>query len=166
MGLKPYTQLGGRALSAASGRTAPQEWLGALGLAKDAISGNASNFRLGPDGEVMYDSRDPNAAASAMGSFVKTDPTNGGDVDMLKHELQHVKQSDALGPLFGPAVIKEQFANLIGGYGSGPLERNAIEHATPQSEMFREGSSGYVKKRDSNSHAFLRALLNQGLGGK
>lgn len=150
-------KLGGRAGRALTGYTAAQELLGGLGLAKDAVTGNASNFRLGPNAEVMYDSRDPNAAASAMGSFVKTDPGSGGDADLLKHEMRHVAQSDALGPLYLPAAISEQFAS----YGGGPMERDAIRHATPQSELLRKGSSMYTPAQKPAAHAFLRALLGE-----
>lgn len=154
---KKLAALGGRAGKALTGYTAAQELMGGLGLAKDAVTGNASNFRLGPNGEVMYDSRDPNAAASAMGSFVKTDPGSGGDADVLKHEMRHVAQSDMLGPLYLPGAISEQFAN----YGAGPMERDAISHATPQSELLREKSSMYEKPAKPAAHALLKALLGR-----
>ena len=150
-----------RGLSAASGQTAPQEWLGLLGFAKNAVTGNVSNMRLGPEGEVMYDARDPNAAASAMGSFVQTDPTQAGDTDVLAHEMRHVRQSDALGPLFMPGVISEQFANATTGYGAGPMERDAISHATPQSEILRKGGSMYLPEAKPAAHTFLRGLLGR-----
>lgn len=151
-------KLGGRAGRALTGYTAAQELLGGLGLAKDAVTGNASNFRLGPNAEVMYDSRDPNAAASAMGSFVKTDPGSGGDADLLKHEMRHVGQSDVTGPAFLPAAFIE---NLMTEYGAGPLERDAISHATPQSEILRPGSSMHQKERMPGAGALLRGLLGK-----
>lgn len=155
--IQKLLKLGGRASRALTGYTAAQELLGGLGLAKDAITGNASNFRLGPNAEVMYDSRDPNAAASAMGSFVKTDPGSGGDPDVLKHEMRHVGQSDVLGPAFLPGAIVEQ----LGEYGAGPLERDAISYATPQSEILRPGSSMHQKERMPGVGALLRGLLGK-----
>jgi hypothetical protein len=152
---KKLAALGGRAGRAVTGGTAAQEWLGGLGLVKNAVTGNASNLRLGPNAEVMYDSADPNAAASAMGSFVRTNPGSGADADVLKHEMRHVAQSDALGPLFLPGAISEQFAD----YGAGPMEGDAIRHATPQSEIMRKGSSMYQPPAKPAAHAFLRALL-------
>lgn len=158
--LSQILKLGGRVGSALTGATAPQEFLGGLGLAKDAVTGNASNFRLGPNGEVMYDARDPNAAASAMGSFVKTDP-GAGDPEVVKHEMRHVAQSDLLGPAFVPAALAEGAANAFGTYGGLPLERDAISHATPQSEMLRPKSSMYQKDRIPVGTALLKMLLGQ-----
>lgn len=159
--LRQILQLGGRAGRALSGLTAGQELLGGLGLAKDVVTGNASNFRLGPNGEVMYDSRDPNAAASAMGSFIKTDP-GAGDPEVLKHEMRHVAQSDLLGPAFLPAAMVEGMSNgVLGTYGGLPLERDAISHATPQSEMLRPGSSMAQKDRIPAGTALLKLLLGQ-----
>ena len=158
---KKVLKLGERAGRAAGALTSGQELLGGLGLAKDAITGNASNFRLGPNAEIMYDSRDPNAAASAMGSFVKTDP-GASDPEVTKHELRHVAQSDALGPAFLLGAIPEAVSNAaLGTYGGLPLERDAISHATPQSEMLREKSSMYQKDRIPVGTSLLKALLGQ-----
>ncbi len=156
---KQLLKLGGRAGKALGSYTAPQELLGGLGLLKDAVTGNASNFRLGPEGEVMYDSREPGVPASAMGSFVKTDPS-ASDADVVKHELRHVAQSDLLGPAFLAAAIPEAVSNAaLDTYGGLPLERDAISHATPQSEILREGSSMYQKDRIPPGTAFLKGLL-------
>jgi len=151
-----------RGLTAAMGPTAPQEAVGLIGLLKNAATGNASNMRLGPEGEVMYDAKDPAAAASAMGSFVQTDPSGtANDPDVLKHEMRHVRQSDVLGPLFMPAAIREGVMGARGKYGAGPMERDAIQHATPQSEMLRKGSSMYQPNLDPNALALLQGLMGR-----
>lgn len=149
--------LGGRAGAALSGATAPQEILGLLQLIKARMmAGKPLNTSLGPQGEVMYEDPGLDTPAAAMGSFVSTTP-GGGDPDVLKHEMRHVAQSDALGPLYLPAAISEQFAS----YGGGPMERDAIRHATPQSELLRKGSSMYTPAQKPAAHAFLRALLGE-----
>jgi hypothetical protein len=146
-------KLGKRGLSAASGFTAPQEWIGGIHLLKNALTGNAKNVRLGEEGEVLYDNPSLDTPAAAMGSFMQTVP-GGGDPDVLKHELEHVRQSDALGPAFMPAAIYEALGTE---YGSGPMERGAIEYATPQSEMLRPGAS--MNKGPSNP--LLQRLLSR-----
>jgi len=141
--MDPGWRLAGRGLLAAGGKTAPQEMLGLLHLIKElAYKTNPRdanvplNLRLGPGGEIMYDSTSLDSPAAAMGSFVQTRPESSKDPAVLKHELRHVAQSDTLGPAYLPLGIAEQFTN----YSSRPLERDAIEHATPQSEFLRPGS--------------------------
>lgn len=146
-----------RGTTAAMGPTAPQELLGGLGLLKAAVRGKAKNLRLGQEGEVIYDQTDLDSPAAAMGSFVQTLP-NAGDPDVLKHEMRHVKQSDRLGPLYLPAAVSE---TAFAPYGGGSLERDAIQHATPQSEILRPGSSMYEKPRKPAAHALLGALLGR-----
>ena len=72
--------------------------------------------------------------------------------------MRHVRQSDALGPLYLPAAIGET-AGLD--YGAGSLERDAIQHATPQSEILRKGSSMFVEPRVKPAHALLSGLLGK-----
>jgi hypothetical protein len=149
--------LANRGLRATSGLTAPQEFLGGLGLLKDAVRGRVKNLRLGSKGEIMYDNSALDTPAAAMGSFVQTSP-GSGDADVLKHELRHVSQSDVLGPAYMPAAVAE----VMQEYGSGPLERDAIQHATPQSELLREGAS---MNKGANAPGFQR-LLELLQGGK
>lgn len=139
-----------RGLRATAGMTAPQEFLGGLGLLKNAVRGRAKNVRLGPEGQILYDNPKLDTPAAAMGSFVQTSP-GSGDADVLKHEMRHVSQSDVLGPAYLPAA----FAEVAQEYGSGPLERDAIQHATPQSELLREGAS---MNRGANAPGFQRLL--------
>lgn len=157
MDWKKLAGLGSRAARAATGGTAPQELLGGLGLLKAAVRGKAKNLRLGDQGEIIYDQTDLDSPAAAMGSFVQTLP-GADDPDVLKHEMRHVRQSDLLGPLYLPAAISE----TVGApYGGGSLERDAITHATPQSEILRRGSSMYEAPRKPAAHALLRALLGE-----
>lgn len=153
---KKTARFAGRAVRAATGLTAPQEFLGGLGLLKDAVRGRVKNLRLGPEGEVMYDNPGLDTPAAAMGSFVQTSP-GSGDADVLKHEMRHVRQSDILGPAYLPAA----FAEVAQEYGSGPLERDAIRHATPQSEMLREGSSMNKGANAPGFQKFLEMVLGQ-----
>jgi len=60
-----------------------------------------------------------------------------------------------------PGAVSEQFANAMSGYGSGPLERDAITHATPRSELLREGSSMYTREAKPSAGMFLRGLLGR-----
>ena len=64
--------------------------------------------RLGESGEIQYDNPSLDSPAAAMGSFVQTLP--GGDSDVLTHELEHVKQSDVLGPAFLPMACRPRWS--------------------------------------------------------
>lgn len=145
-----------RAVRAAGGTTGAQELLGGLGLLTNAVRGRAKNLRLGPNGEILYDNPKLDTPAAAMGSFVQTSP-GSGDADVLKHELRHVAQSDVMGPAYLPGAIAE----VMQEYGSGPMERDAIRHATPQSEMLREGSSMNKGSNSPGTEALLRMVLGR-----
>ena len=158
--LGPGWRLAERGVMGAAGFTAPQEIMGSLGLLKEIFSKmspkNANtplNLRLGPGGEIMYDSPSMPDSAAAMGSFIRTSPSASNDPDILKHEMRHVAQSDALGPAFLPLGIAEMLSN----YSSRPLERDAIEHATPQSEFLRPGSS----MNKGEAHPLIQALVKR-----
>ncbi len=154
----PLLQALKRAVTATTGWTAPQEAWGALQLAKAGVQGNVKNMRLGPHGEVMYDDAGLDTPAAATGSFVATNPASGNDPDVLKHELRHVGQSDTLGPLYVPEALREA---VVSNYGSGGLERDAIQHATPQSEILRKGSSMYQDDANPGLMAMLKKVLGQ-----
>jgi len=129
--------------------------MGVVQLLKNAASGNARNLRTGSGGELIYDNPSLDTPAAAMGSVVQTLP-GAGDPDVLKHEMRHVAQSNLLGPTYLPLAIGEAVG---ANYGAGSLERDAIQHATPQSEILRKGSSMYEKPADSPALSFLQGLL-------
>lgn len=154
--LSQYAKLAGRGLRAAVGGTAPQEGWGAIQLIK-ALATKGGNVHLGPNGEIMYTDPNLDTPAAAIGSFVATNPAMGNDPDTLKHELRHVAQSDLLGPAYIPAAIGEAIGT---DYGSGALERDAIGHANPTSEMLRPGAS--MNKGEQNP--LLQSVLKKFLG--
>lgn len=153
--LSKYLKAGERLVKAGSGWTAPQEGWGALQLAKALMTGGG-NMRIGDSGEVMYDDPNLDTPAAAIGSFVATQPGSSNDPDVLKHELRHVAQSDLLGPSYVPLALGEAVAT---DYGSGALERDAIKHTTPNSEMLRPGAS--MNKGEQNP--LLQRILEMGL---
>lgn len=153
----PGMHLAKRTTTALMGPTAPQEALGAISLVKALMSGGG-NVRLGPKGEVLFDNPKLDTPAAAMGSFVQTQPgASSSDPDVLRHELRHVAQSDVLGPAYMPAAIGE---TLLTDYGSGALERDAMQYTTPNAEMLRPGAS--MNKGEQNP--LLQALLRRALG--
>ncbi len=123
----------------------PQNLVGALQYGKSLVRHpitTVSSTHVSPEGDaVMYSNPDLDSPAAAMGNFVQTGPGSASDPDVLKHEMRHVSQSDVLGPAYLPAAVVENFVK----YGAGPLERDAMMTATPNSEMFRKKSSEYVE---------------------
>jgi hypothetical protein len=139
------------------GTTLPQNFIGTVqllrALAQHPID-TTSSLRIDPANRaILYDSPNLKSPAAAMGSFVQVNPAMGRDPETLKHELRHVQQSDLTGPAYLPGAISE----WLGGeekYGAGPLENDAIRHATPQAaDLLKRGNPNDVRR------ALLLALL-------
>lgn len=127
--------------------TTPQS---AIGVGKHLIKYGLPDSVEFPEGRPTFIDKDV-TDPEATGEFISM-PADREEA-ALPHELRHADQNDIL----GPAMIAARLAEAFMPYGSGPLERDAIQKTEPTSELVRKPSpSGYTNLVQKLFRATLR----------
>lgn len=149
------TFLGGlaEAANAASGWRGFSNLVGAGQML--ASHGLPRGVMLGPDGQIVFKTKSPDAQAFGSDFAAVPETTTEAELpEVLKHEGRHNLQDRVLGPLMIAAKPMEATAE----YGYGPLEADAYRHEQPTGEFARKGPKGAYSQAVAG---LLRGLLGE-----
>lgn len=120
-----------------------------------ASHGLPRGVMLGPDGQLVFKTKSPDAQAFGSDLAVVPESTTAEELpDVLKHEGRHNLQDRVL----GPAMILAKPAETGAEYGHGPLEADAFRHEQPRGEIARKGPQGTYSRAVAG---LLRGLLGE-----
>lgn len=115
--------------------------------------GLPSGVMLGPQGQLVFKTKSPDAQAFGSDLAVVPETTTPEELPkVLVHEGRHNLQDRVLGPL----MIGAKPAETMSEYGYGPLEGDAYRHEQPTGEFARKGPKGAYATAGA---ALLRGLL-------
>lgn len=115
--------------------------------------GLPSGVMLGPDGQLVFKTKSPDAQAYGSDLAVVPETTTAEELPaVLVHEGRHNLQDRVL----GPGMIFAKPAEALSEYGHGPLEGDAYRHEQPTGEFARKGPKGAYSRAGA---ALLRGLL-------
>ena len=136
----------------ATGGTAIQDLLGALA----GFSESGSFPEAGPDGTLLFRSRNEQASPRALGNSIIAGP-DASPTD-LEHELRHVNQSRSLGPTYLPL-------SLLGG-DLGVLEDDAFDATEEPGSVALSNRAQFQKAAGESRNPMLQGLIRLLTGDK